>query len=778
MAALFPTLTGRERHMRKGSMPEHSIFRLKSFVNPTAHSVSPSPDLNNSTSRSQTFRHRIGRMDAAVQTYSLVRVPNRRAAPREDLDRLEAELDQQEMQAMTQGGLGVKEYLVHLEEVKRRVKRWDEQLGCVLGRVAAGIHRGLLAYHQTTDFPVLSSQPPEVPLSLHDFSTQTDVTRHSSPERYPGLLEAQEALERLRDVKYSGVATKLSELYRALSRLASADFPEPPSDMQDIATLPDAFAQEMKQTFRLIHKDLAQAVLLKHKKPISLSVALQTDGSGPDPLKIFELEQGIREREAELSRLRADLVELRVKSQGSDENLAQFKTHNLNLEEKCVRLDMEIKALRSKEQTATTALQEVRQQQKTSEEKRTQLQQAYMHLLSVLYSASDKVRKAERESLHLEETVAIAQITHEIDVRRLRGENTEQLDDELRAQRGKTKGEFEAKKAEMIRRHQLMEQQLQEQSFKVDALLESGNALLKPKPRVWTEEADEPQSPAKSPKKPRAVPLEDTEVEEDTPKTRTQKRRQETESEDEEEKAPSPVRSPIRSFRPVPSPTRETGSRADPRSPTRTLQSFPSPQSSPSKPAPIDLKVQKVVSDSSPLSSSLPVEGVSQFVDASKQQETEKSATEALAAMSAESVAEERALLEQLSPNEQAVFYKAKALLEHQRVWELAVRTGMCSKATQTGEQGLPLPAIQALDDEDTETDGTPWLKHLTPSPQGLSPRSKRRYHQAVLKAFVGHSERCGAVCQHLLRAMQVRRKVRGLLFPLRVVNVRYRLAK
>jgi len=318
-----------------------------------------------------------------------------------------------------------------------------------------------------------------------------------------------------------------------------------------------------------------------------------------------------------------------------------------------------------------------------------------------------------------------------------------------------------------------LEQQLQDQSFKVDALLESGNALLRPKPRVWTEEAEEPQSPVKSPKKPRAVPLDDTE--EDTPKVKVQRQRQETDSEDEED-PPSPVRSPIRSFRPVPSPTREAGSRTEPRSPT--LQSFPAPQTTKEKPSPIGLKVQRVVSGSSPLSSSLPVEGVSQLVTAGKQQETERSATEALTAMSAESVAEERALLEQLSPNEQAVFYKAKALLEHQRVWELAVRTGMCSKATQTGEQGLPLPAIQAIDDEDIETEGTPWLKQLAPSPQGLSPRSKRRYHQAVLKAFVGHSERCGAVCQHLLRAMQVRRKVRGLLLPLRVVNVRYRLAK
>ena len=773
MAALFPVLTGRERHIRKGSVPEHSIFRLKSYVNQTVHSVSPSPDLNYSTSKSQTFRHRVaGRVDAAVQTSNIVRVQTKRAAPREDLDRLEAELDQLEMQAIADGGLGVKAYLAHLEEVKRRVKRWDEQLGGMLGRIVAGLHKGLETYPQSIDFPVLSPHPAEV-LSRHDFSTQTDIPRNTSPERYPGLFEAQEALERLRDVKYSGVATKLSELYRALSRLASADFPDPPSDMQDIATLPDAFAQELKQTFRLLHKDIAQAVLLKHKRPASVSVALQTDGSGPDPLKVFELEQGIREREAALSRLQGDLAELRVSSKGNEENLTQFKNHNLNLEEKCVRLDMEVKALRTKEQTASTALQEARQQHKASEEKRTQVQQAYMHLLSTLYTASDKVRRAEREALHLEETVAIAQVTHEIDLRRLRGENTEQLDEELRVQRGKTKGEYEAKKAEMIRRHQLMEQQLQDQSFKVDALLESGNALLRPKPRVWTEEAEEPQSPMKSPKKPRAVPLDDTE--EDTPKVKVQRQRQETDSEDEDD-PPSPVRSPIRSFRPVPSPTREAGSRTEPRSPT--LQSFPAPQTTKEKPSPIGLKVQRVVSGSSPLSSSLPVEGVSQLVAAGKQQETERSATEALTAMSAESVAEERALLEQLSPNEQAVFYKAKALLEHQRVWELAVRTGMCSKATQTGEQGLPLPAIQAIDDEDIETEGTPWLKQLAPSPQGLSPRSKRRYHQAVLKAFVGHSERCGAVCQHLLRAMQVRRKVRGLLLPLRVVNVRYRLAK
>ena len=324
-----------------------------------------------------------------------------------------------------------------------------------------------------------------------------------------------------------------------------------------------------------------------------------------------------------------------------------------------------------------------------------------------------------------------------------------------------------------------MQQQLQDQTFKVDALIESGSALLKPKPRVWADEEGEPKSPTKSPKKPRV------ELEEDTPKSKATKQeiqlpRPETQRSEEEEPS-SPVGFPASS--PRPSPARKTTYPSEPRSPTRFPQpSSPSPQPMLSK----GLQLQPVPtfdSSSVPLSASQPVplsasQPVSLPVEISKQQETERSATEALAAMSAESVSEEKALLDQLSPSEQAVFYKAKALLEHQRVWEQAVRMGMCSKATQTGEHTLPLPAIQSLEAEEVEMEGTPWLKHVVPSPQGLSPRSKRSYHQAVLKAFVGHSERCGAVCQHLLRAMQVRRKVRGLLFPLRVINVRYRLAK
>jgi hypothetical protein len=719
-----------------------------------------------------------GKADAAVQTYTNTnKVLGRKTAPRDDLDRLEAKLDQQEMQAMAHGGLGVEAYIAHLDEVKSRVKRWDEQLGSVLDRAVVGLRRGLDSYSQPTT--VYASQLEAVPTILHDTFTQTETVRNSSPERYPGLLAAQEALDRLRDVKYSGVASKLSELYRALSRLTSTDFPDPPSSLQDIAPLPDAFAQELRHTFRLIHKDIAQSVLLKHKKPLAVSIAMQTEGSGFDPLKVFELEQGIRERETELGRLRADFVDLRVGYQGSKEQVSQLKTLNLNLEEKVVRLDMEVKVWRSKEQTASTALVEVQQLQKATEEKQVQLQKTYMHLLSTLYSTSDKVRRAEHESLHLEEALAQAEVTHVIDQRKLTGGSTPaQLEEELRGQRNKIKGEYETKRAEMLRRHQLMQQQLQDQTFKVDALIESGSALLKPKPRVWAEEEGEPQSPIKSPKKPR-VELEDDTPKAKAPKQEIQLPRPETQSEEEEPS--SPVGFPASS--PRPSPARKTTYPSEPRSPTRFPQpSSPSIQAKPSK----DLQLQPVpafASQSVPLSAPQSVllsasQPVSLPVEISKQQETERSATEALAAMSAESISEERALLDQLSPNEQAVFYKAKALLEHQRVWEQAVRMGMCSKATQTGEHALPLPAIQSFEAEEAEMEGTPWLKHVVPSPQGLSPRSKRSYHQAVLKAFVGHSERCGAVCQHLLRAMQVRRKVRGLLFPLRVINVRYRLAK
>ena len=758
MASLLPVL--KARHTRKGSMPEHTIYRLKSFARPPGHSASPSPDLNCS---SRLFRPLNLSVDIGVQTTKVTHQPLH-----EEFSRLETSLDKQEMLAMSQGELEMEDYLRYMEEIVRRVKRWDGQLGGMLARGMAGLRRSVQPHRDPPAALKLTA-----PCVTHS-STQT-AADPAPAERYPGLAEAQDALDRLRDVKYSGVSTKLSELHRALSHLISTNPPDPPS-LHDIAVLPEAFSQELHHTLRLLHKELTHSFSLRFQKPPTQTLAIQTEPFATDHLKVFDLEQAIRERDAELSRVKNDFADVRLKFQGNEAQMTKLTTENLNLEEKIVKLEMELKVLKTKEQNMQILNQEIAEKQEMASEKLRSLQQSNMHLLSLLYTAVDKVRKAEKEALRLEEALVQAELA-----------NSGGNETEIREKKERIRVEFERKREEMKRRHQIMEQQLQEQTLKTDTL-EGGQSPLR-RQKVKDTPQDSPVR-GSAVLKIQGFDMVSTEENQGSRRKKTPTREvsdSESEKSEEEISAKSPTGQREESYSPVRSPTSPSRSPVRFQSPLRAAESpspqrFPVPSPFPSSPAVSELQStynssplklhrvaathEKTFSESQPVSSQLDL--------LQPREDAEKVATETLAAMSAENAAEEKALLDQLSASEQAVFYKAKALIEHQKVWEQAVRSGMCSKATQTGEHSTAVPSIHTPELEESE----PWLKHIAPSPQGLSPRSKRRYHQAVLQAFIGHSERCGVMCQHLQRAMQVRRKVRGLLFPLRVVNVRYRVKK
>ena len=153
-------------------------------------------------------------------------------------------------------------------------------------------------------------------------------------------------------------------------------------------------------------------------------------------------------------------------------------------------------------------------------------------------------------------------------------------------------------------------------------------------------------------------------------------------------------------------------------------------------------------------------------------------------ALAQEDEDEEIEIISQLSPTEIPLYYKVKDIFENRLIWRKEVGVKVNSKATQTLKSHSKAGKWVA---ESSETDGLTEITEedswgewgegapLHSGPTGLSPVTRRRYRQALARALQGHGSGCGALCKHLLRAMQLRRKVRGTLFPVKVLNLRYR---
>ena len=842
-----------------------------------------------------------------------------------------------------------------LEEVALRVKRSEDLLGAMLFRASSGIKKALLSLQIACEqdyeslIKLLSVEIREKPEASED--PQPKVTSQQSgpqesapvPGTYPELNNTKAALLRLKSVKYSGVSSKLVELYKSLLKMSTA-IPEPSKTPElDFAYEPREFSYEINKTFTVLKNQVTQEVHRRNMKALTMDSEVQTVGDVVSQEKIQVLEELCQEKDLEIARLKNDLMLARVQVDSNRNELERLMKRNPELEEKVAKQDLENVALKKKETMLLLNINEMQRNQKSESSKLEDLFKTQMKMKALLVDSDGRARKAERTSLRNEESFAQAKIMHDLNEEKLKMLNQAAekgtdpdfagLQAKMKKQMKQVNEDFRLKREELKRIQEEMAEKLTEQISLVDQQVEEFAEVVKspilkqkakaakPQLLVKAVEEDSESLGSESNRQSLALPKgtlaakkgqmredpqdgsesEEGEEEEEEQgsfeRRSSQNRRNREESEDEEERSPrhrgassrqeveggQGYRDDRRGYgedkkaygedkrgygddRKAPGssrlqPPRETGQiryRADPKeedktaprplpsngepaSPTRrrvvvptgdassessstnrkTTMNFQTPAGrtiseksrewgsekpstglhSPSLASEttrahgqVQAGHSSTTAGASTVSQSLDIGGTrTEAVRRSKREvsfpgsadmEMDPSDHTAADALAQEDEDEEIEIISQLSPTEIPLFYKVKDIFENRLIWRKEVGIKVNSKATQTlksgkggkwvSTEGSETEGLTEITEEDRwgEWDeGTP----LRSGPTGLSPLTRKRYRQALSRVMQGHDSRCGAMCKHLLRAMQLRRKVRGTLFPVKVLNIRYR---
>jgi len=849
------------------------------------------------------------------------------------LRKVEEWLDSCEVTLITQREKGLREavavtdrqelelYAQFLEEVAGRVRRSEDLVGAMLFRASSGIRKAIVSLQiageqdyesllkllsaEARDKPDAAEDPPlKPPNQIPGFQEPIPV-----PGTYPEFSNTQAALLRLKSVKYSGVSSKLAELYKSLLKM-STTIPEPSKTPElEFAYEPRQFSYEINKTFRVLKNQVTQEVHRRNMRALTMDSEAQTTGDVVSQEKIKALEELSQEKDLEIARLRNDLMLTRVQVDSNRNELERLVKRAPELEEKVARQDLDMVALKKKETMLLLSINEMQRNQKSEANKLEDLFKTQMRMKALLVDSDGRARKAERTSLRNEESFAQAKIMHDLNEEKMKllTQAAEQgadpdfagLQVKMKKQLKQVNEEFRAKREELKRKQEEMAEQLTEQISMVDQQVEEfaeiiqspilkqkakgGKSKLQVKPveedsdslnsesnrqslslpkgklaakreRGGRESEDPDQSESEEEEenqqekaRNRGNSDESGEEMEESPRHRGASSRQEdwsAQSRQEEKRAPAGSR---------PQPHRENG-QAKPRAgelredskekggpkaqashseatsparrrmviaPTETsAESTTNRKTTMNFPAPAGkLNAESArtwgseAPSSSQPSSSASKTGHSSAVSGAVSQSFEAGdrATQAEAvrhskrevsfpgssdsemdapgqtpvdALAQEDEDEEIEILSQLSPTEIPLYYKVKDIFENRLIWRKEVGVKVNSKATQTLKSHSKAGKWVA---ESSETDGLTEITEedswgewgegapLHSGPTGLSPVTRRRYRQALARALQGHGSGCGALCKHLLRAMQLRRKVRGTLFPVKVLNLRYR---
>lgn len=810
----------------------------------------------------------------------------------------------------------------------------------MLFRASSGIKKALLSLQIACEqdyeslIKLLSVEIREKTEASED--PQPKATSHQSgpqesapvPGTYPELNNTKAALLRLKSVKYSGVSSKLVELYKSLLKMSTA-IPEPSKTPElDFAYEPREFSYEINKTFTVLKNQVTQEVHRRNMKALTMDTEVQTIGDVVSQEKIQALEELCQEKDLEIARLKNDLMLARVQVDSNRNELERLIKRNPELEEKVAKQDLEMVALKKKETMLLLNINEMQRNQKSESSKLEDLFKTQMRMKALLVDSDGRARKAERTSLRNEESFAQAKIMHDLNEEKLKMLNQAAekgtdpdfagLQAKMKKQMKQVNEDFRLKREELKRKQEEMAEQLTEQISLVDQqveefaevvqspILKKKVKAVKPQLLVKAVEEDSESLGSESNRQSLSLPKgklaarkeqqrgdpedaseseEDEEEEEQgTIETKNVKnRRNREESEDEEERSPrhrgASSRQEVESGqgyrddrkgygedRKAPAssrlqPPRETGQtryRADLKeeektapkplpssgesaSPNRRRVVFPSTDTS-SESSTANRKtsmnfqspagrtiaekprewgsenpstslhspsltsettrahgqVQKghssTTTGADTVSQSLDIGGTrAEAVRRSKREasfpgsadlEMDPSDQTAVDALAQEDEDEEIEIISQLSPTEIPLYYKVKDIFENRLIWRKEVGIKVNSKATQTLKSGKGGKWVST---EGSETEGLTEITEedrwgewdegspLHSGPTGLSPLTRKRYRQALSRVMQGHDSRCGAMCKHLLRAMQLRRKVRGTLFPVKVLNIRYR---
>lgn len=929
------------QHARKGSLPEPYVVcqpRALIFGTPdhsqalraSAPSQSKSPrKLKQRAQASVSPRPAVE--EAATQTYPPA-APRRRETDttaeypslREELRKVEERLDSFEVAIITQRDKGPKDalavgftqelemYAQYLEEIAGRVKRSEELLGAMLFRASTGVRKALLSLQ------IACEQDYEglIKLSSVDSKEKPRVTEESTvvgppstveeavpvPGVYPELNSTKEALLRLKAAKYSGVSSKLAELYKSLLKMTTtiphaSKTPEP-----DLSFEPKEFSYQISRTFTVLKDQVTKEMHRRNMKALTLDFAVQTEGDVVNSDKIRALEELNQEKEMEINRLRNEIMLARVQGESNRGELDRLQKRVPELEEKVAKGELEMVALKKKETMLLLNFNEMQRNQKTESNKLEDLFKTQMRMKALLVDSDGRARKAERTALRNEESFAQAKIMHEFNEEKMKMLNIaaeqgkepdfDSIQSKMKKQLKNVNEEYRLKREELKRQQEEIAEKLTEQISMVDhqveelaEALESPAAKQKKAKLLSRTQAKLPET-ATSPKptlfgKDKGTEQrkggvkkdsEESADEEDQPASRDE----DEEEDGEEQQSPrhressylggaeegsSYAESPrwnrtgreewsgtnASSKSQLPRETALTRTRNDRREEDKSKPSVSGKLSDSSQSAgasPVRRRVVVAPTDSESSStpsnrafntpattkaqteaigswdSTVPSGGESRKSGALKSNVTpthghaalsqsldtgavrtdavRRSRKGSLAAspdmetsgqaddpLQQEDEDEEIEIISQLSPTEIPLYYKVKDLFENRVIWKKEVGVKVNSKATQTlkgskGGKGVltesldteGLSEITEEDDWGTWGEGSP----LRSGPTGFSPSTRRKYRQALNKAMQGHDSRCGAFCKHLLRAMQLRRKVRGSLFPVKVLNLRYRL--
>lgn len=740
------------------------------------------------------------------------------------------------------------------------------------------------------------------------------------PGTYPELSNTQAALLRLKSVKYSGVSSKLAELYKSLLRM-STTIPEPSKTPElEFAYEPRQFSYEINKTFTVLKNQVTQEVHRRNMRALTMDSEAQTTGDVVSQEKIKALEELSQEKDLEIARLRNDLMLTRVQVDSNRSELERLMKRAPELEEKVARQDLEMVALKKKETMLLLNINEMQRNQKSEATKLEDLFKTQMRMKALLVDSDGRARKAERTSLRNEESFAQAKIMHDLNEEKMKllTQAAEQGSDpdfaglqvKLKKQMKQVNEEFKAKREELKRKQEEMAEQLTEQISMVDQqveefaeiiqspILKQKAKALKPKLQVKAVEEDSESLGSESNRQSLSLPKgklaakreqgprgsedpdqseseeEEGESQHDKAKAKGRNPRNSDESEEEvdedfrhrggssrqedwggqgrqderitgsrlpshRDSGQAKPRGELReedskergglksktSYSEATSPARrrvvvapaETSTDSSTTSNRKTTMNFTSPANkqnaeslrswgsenpSGSQPPPSSSQTHSKIQTGH---SSTASKSISQSLEAgdkatqpevirrSKREgsfpgysdsEMDAHGQATVDALAQEDEDEEIEIISQLSPTEIPLYYKVKDIFENRLIWRKEVGVKVNSKATQTLKsnskggkwvaEGSDTEGLTEITEEDSWGewgDGSP----LHSGPTGLSPMTKRRYRQALARALRGHDSGCGALCKHLLRAMQLRRKVRGTLFPVKVLNLRYR---
>lgn len=340
---------------------------------------------------------------------------------RDEIRRIEESLDEKEIclrtsliAATNPIDFSIQEYQIYadyLSDLTLRVKRRDPRLHTLLYRGLEGCRR---LFEQIIDMQLVSQAVPTEnyrgPIALasagsspssrqrRERGVQTSPlpTDEQRTLASPELYQTKEALVRLKHLKSSDMYSALVELYSSLTSSIKSDIPEASETPETWE--PEEYHQELKSNFKEMHRLITSKTSLEARNRLVRSLPTQTDDEFFDP-RIRVLESQLRDKNIEASRLYNETNLLKMEKKQEAEVLNRTRERVRELEEKLIKLEMELKNTKRKEVHLSSNLQELKLSQLHSDERLNELVKGQYRLKALLYKSDGRARKAEKSNL-------------------------------------------------------------------------------------------------------------------------------------------------------------------------------------------------------------------------------------------------------------------------------------------------------------------------------------------------------------------------------------------